>query len=63
MIADENDDPKNGHIFIREGKYEFVITGASGCFKDCTQFSITFDNAGTSNFSQGRKYARKIVIK
>ena len=63
MIADENDDPNNGHIVIKEDKYEFVITGASGRFKNCKYLSITFDNAGISNFSQGRKYARIIVIK
>lgn len=63
MISDEKSDPNNGHILTIEGKYEFVITGASGCFKNCKYLSVTFDNAGTSNFSQGKKYARKIVIK
>ena len=63
MIADEKDDPNNGHIVIMEGKHKCLITGASGRFKNCKYLSITFDNAGTSNFSQGKKYARKIVIK
>ena len=63
IISDEKDDPNNGHILIMEGKYKCLITGASGRFKNCKYLSITFDNAGISNFSQGRKYARKIVIK